>query len=845
MPLPFAYFGCRLARLASPGAIGWRDERLYLIDNVSRHTELLAALVRKSQEDTVWDLRFLALPSADPNEEGALRVVMLGRVPVARAAERPRLLRSLLNLLHASFPELDFEALEPAELDAAREPFPIRHVVGIRRRSLHVQLDTVAWSGEEGTSRAVGFQLGAAPAARAALSAAPDLFHVCPFSPRLRPQDSVLDGLRGEGGPVALSIRLAPTQLLEPELALLQRQIGHCERYGQVSLGQIPEDLESLMPTLREQARQHQEHQMRMLFGLRSGAALLTIEIASQHRLSDLSIEAIGGLFSAPPGGTEPFAANPSFTYLSGGFETYETSADAPEDFATLGVRPLAVTGAPAGGERLPFLFDPREAAAAFRFPAASDSPPAGLELRGWRLEPAPAHLPRQGVVLGRSLGHGQPGRLVFLGEEDRLRHVYSIGQTGTGKSSLLRSMLLSDIESGQGVCLIDPHGDLFGEILENIPPARADDVVILDPTDIDWPVGINLLEYDSEGQRHFIVQELLGILARLLQDEYGAGSAAQYSGPMFYQHVRMNLLLAMSRPSDPGTLLEFHAIFQSPDYWHRWLPLESPDPQLRMWVENVLSKTDYLRPGSESLSLGGYISSKFDGFVFDPMLRLLFAQKRSTIRFDEIMDEGKILLVNLAKGLLTEANARFLGMVLLAKMQAAIMARARRKKSERRPFFLYVDEFQSLATSSFVGLLSEARKFGVGMVLANQFLTQVEDQRIVNSILGNAGTLICFRLGQPDAKAMEPRLAPPFSASNLQGLPNFHACIAALANGDALRPFSMRTLYRGANAPQGERVRREIVRRSRARYARPRKAVEEEIGRSLRGSNEELAWAE
>jgi len=834
MPLPFAYFGCRLSRLASPGAIGWRDERAYLIDHVSRHTELLAALARKSQEDTVWDLRFLALPATDPDEEVALRVVLLGRVPVARAAERPRLLRSLLNLLHASFPELDFEALEPAELDAAREPFPIRHVVGIRRRCLHVHLDTVAWSGEEGASRAVGFQLGAAPAARAAASTAPDLFHVCPFSPRLRPQDSVLDGLRGEAGAVALSIRLTPTQLLEPELALLQRQVGHCERYGQVSLGQIPEDLESLMPTLREQARQHQEHQMRMLFGLRSSVALLTIEIASQYRLSDLSIEAIGGLFSAPPGGTEPFAANPSFTYLSGGFETYETPAEAPADFATLGVRPPAVTGAPAGGERLPFLFDPREAAAAFRFPAASDSPAGGIELRGWRLEPAPARLPRQGVVLGRSLGHGLPGRLVFLGEEDRLRHVYSIGQTGTGKSSLLRSMLLSDIESGQGVCLIDPHGDLFGEILENIHPARANDVVILDPTDTEWPVGINLLEFDSESQRHFLVQELLGIFSRLIADEYGAAKVGEFTGPVFFQHVRMNLLLAMSRPDDPGTLVEFHAIFNSPDYWQRWLPLASDDPQLRFWVENVLSRGDYLRPGSESPSMGSWISSKFDPFVFDPMLRLIFGQKRSTIRLDRIMDDGKILLVNLAKGLLTETNARFLGMVLLAKLQAATMARARHKRSERRPFFVYVDEFQSLATTSFVGLLSEARKYGVGMVLANQFLTQVEDQRIIHSILGNAGTLICFRLGQPDAKAMEPRLAPPFSDSDLQNLPNFHACVATLANGDALRPFSMRTLYRGADAPQGERVRRDITGRSRARHARPRVEVETELSKSL-----------
>lgn len=270
-----------------------------------------------------------------------------------------------------------------------------------------------------------------------------------------------------------------------------------------------------------------------------------------------------------------------------------------------------------------------------------------------------------------------------------------------------------------------------------------------------------------------------------------------------------------------------------------RWLPLAIEDTQLRFWAEHVLARTDYQKPSSDGPSLGSYISSKFDPFVFDPMLRLLFAQKRSTIRFDQVMDGRKILLVNLAKGLLTETNARFLGMVLLAKLQATVMARARKRKEERRPFYIYVDEFQSLATSSFVGLLSEARKYGVGMVLANQFLTQMEDQRIVNSILGNAGTLICFRLGQPDAKAMEPRLSPTFSASDLQNLPNFHACVATLARGETLRPFSMRTLYHGVDNPDADRVRREVVGRSRAKYGRPRVEVEKELAASLASPSE------
>ncbi|MBP9824175.1 MAG: type IV secretion system DNA-binding domain-containing protein [Thermoanaerobaculia bacterium] len=828
------FFGCRVARIASLRATGWTDEGRYLVDLVSRHTDLLAAFIRRPEQGVVYDLRFTASLAGDPTEDVPIQAVLLGRVPADRISERPVLVKSLLNLLHATFPELDLEELNPEEVDRAREPFPIRHVIGIRRRCLLAQLDTVAFGAIEARNRTVGFATPSEGAETRTPAPSPPLFHVCSFSPRLRPHDSVLNVLGGEATPISVSVRLAATQLLPRELMLLERQIGHCERYAQVSLGQTSQAMESLMPTLREQARQHQEHQARMLYGLRPGAAEMTIEVASKSPLSSLTVEAIGSLFSAPAGGPEPFAFNPSMNYLAGGFDTCELPPGAAERFSRLEILLPTVPGTPEGGERLPFLFDPREGAAAFRFPAASDSLPAGIEVRGWRLQAAPANLPRQGVVLGRSLGHGLPGHIVHLSADDRLRHVYSVGQTGTGKTSLLRSMVLSDIEAGEGVCLIDPHGDLYKEILENIPPKRWNDVVALDPTDTDWPVGLNLLEYSSEDQRHFLVQELLGIMTRLLHDEYGSQATGQFAGPMFYQNVRMNLLLAMSRPDDPGTLLEFHAIFQSPDYWKRWLPLALEDAQLRFWVDNVLTRTDYLKPGSDGPSLGSYVSSKFDSFVFDPMLRLLFAQKRSTIHFDEIMDGGKILLVNLAKGLLTETNSRFLGMVLLAKLQAAVMARARKRRDERRPFYLYVDEFQSLATSSFVGLLSEARKFGVGMVLANQFLTQVEDQRIVDSILGNAGTLICFRLGQPDAKAMEARLSPTFLASDLQNLPNFHACVATLARGDTLRPFSMRTLYRGVDNPEAERVRREVVGRSRARNARPRIEVEAEIAKSL-----------
>jgi hypothetical protein len=256
-----------------------------------------------------------------------------------------------------------------------------------------------------------------------------------------------------------------------------------------------------------------------------------------------------------------------------------------------------------------------------------------------------------------------------------------------------------------------------------------------------------------------------------------------------------MNLLLLMSKPDLPGTILDFYAIFQSKDFWKRWTPTASLDPNLKRWIEEVLPKTDYQRISSDSgTSMGMYVGSKFENLVFDPRLRNIFGQRRSTIDLRRIIDERKILLVNLAKGSLTEQNSRFLGMVLLAKLVATVLGRSDRAESERQLFHLYVDEFQSLATDNFVTLLSEARKFGLSLVLANQFLSQVRNQRIVDAIFGNVGTIVAFRLGHQDAELLEPQFAPDLSRRDLINLPNWVAYVRTLAGGQRAAPFNVAT---------------------------------------------------
>lgn len=425
----------------------------------------------------------------------------------------------------------------------------------------------------------------------------------------------------------------------------------------------------------------------------------------------------------------------------------------------------------------------------------------------------------------------------VRLSVEDRLQSVYVVGKTGTGKSTALLTMILDDMDAGNGLCVIDPHGDLYRAVLGRVPKHRHDDVVLFDPVDVDFPVGLNPLEVRSDPDRHFIIQEFIGILARLLEDEFGDDALSRVAGPVFFQHVRMGLLLALSDHGDPGTLLEFCNIFQEHTFWQRWLPLKTRDPLLEQWVAQVLPRTNYLSPGSDGVSLGGYIASKFEGFMFDPRLRNIFGQKRSTIDLREILDSGKILLVNLARGELSETTSRFMGMILLALIQNAALGRIRAVNGQRQPFFLYVDEFQSIATQNFVSLLSESRKFGLGLILANQFTSQIRNARIMESILGNVGTLMAFRTGPHDSQLIEREMFPVVDSSALMNLPNHTAYLKALTRGEPARPCVIQTTLPAT--PLDEATIERVRALSRGKYSKPRYEVEQQIVLSFKVASE------
>ncbi len=818
------FFACKLQHIVSIDALGVRAD-LYLEDLAHRSVDLVTCLAGGQDARVTYDLRTIAMPDADGGR-GKVTVALLCRAEMEKK-EAAGLAINCLHLFKATFEEYDFELVEPSEIRQLLRPFNVRSIVSVGRRCSLEALDTL-----RGGTR-VDHMTGLTQAEPAAPvdDGAEKIFHVSPFLPA-PPTADLLKLILLHDSPVMISCRIRPAKLEESEERFLEKQIAKCEVYAQATIGPIAEDLSKLAPTLREQAHTYQQYQYRMLFGLQDKALLMTVALASSKALPESLADALGASITEPAGSSGTRGERNTFAFFAGGYDVTRLNGEGADAFEKLEMVLPPHSIAHKDAQRLPYLFDCVEAAASFHFPPATVRPECGIAIKNWR-ELSPVHdLPTTGLLIGYSEQNGKM-REVRLGLEDRQRHIYAVGQTGTGKTTLLKTLILDDINSGRGVCVMDPHGDLYRELLGRIPEERMGDVVLLDPTDTEYPIGLNPLEYETEGQRHFLVQEMVAIMSRMLEDEYGVGSLSEFAGPIFFQHMRMNLLLVMSRQKDPGTLLEFHRLFQEREFWQRWLPLAIDDPQLEHWVKEVLPKANYLRATSTGeISMGEYVASKFENFVFDPALRNIFGQKRSSINLRQVMDEGKILLVNLAKGELTEPNSRFLGMLLLAKLQATAMARVKIPPEQRRPFYLYVDEFQSLATQNFVTMLSEARKFGVSLVLANQFVSQIHDHRIVEAIFGNVGTFVAFRLGQADAEIVEKEMAPVIGRNDLVNLPNWRAYMSTLAEGQAVRPFTIRT-----KVPEGEpnRERAEMVTTaSREKYSRGRSKVEKEIAGML-----------
>lgn len=425
-----------------------------------------------------------------------------------------------------------------------------------------------------------------------------------------------------------------------------------------------------------------------------------------------------------------------------------------------------------------------RELTTLYHFPPKGVKSSPHLSQSRFTAAAAPIGLGTKGVHIGTNDFRGSKTE-AYIDVLDRLRHLYVIGQTGTGKSVFIRNLAIQDIKNGDGVCFIDPHGSDIIDILAAVPPERYEDVIYFDPAYLDRPFGLNLLEYDptKPEQKTFIVNEILAIFKRLY------GDVPESMGPAFEQYFRNATLLIMEDPESGSTMLDIARVLSDSEFRYRKLAKSQNLVVNQFWNE-IATKAE----GEASLAnIVPYITNKFDDFTANDFMRPIVGQQNSSFNFRDIMDSKKILLVNLSKGRLGERNANLIGLIMVGKLFMAALSRADSVGKDLPPFYLYIDEFQNITTDSIPGILSEARKYKLSLTIAHQFLKQI-DEKIRDAVFGNVGSMAIFRVGEEDGEFFEKQFAPVFKALDFVNIENYNAYVRLLAGGVPQKPFNVKT---------------------------------------------------
>jgi len=432
-------------------------------------------------------------------------------------------------------------------------------------------------------------------------------------------------------------------------------------------------------------------------------------------------------------------------------------------------------------------------------------------------IAPAPIEMGGDGIILGVNSYHGKDTE-IRMSREDRLRHMYVIGQTGTGKTTILKNMIAQDIKNGEGCCFIDPHGSDIQDILSYVPKERIDDVIYFDPAYTSRPMGLNMLEYDPRypEQKTFVVNELMGIFNKLFDMKTSGG-------PMFEQYFKNSAFLVMEHPESGSTLLEIGRVLSDKAFRDMKLS-HCKNPIITQFWKSAEQTT-----GDQSIAnFVPYITSKFDNFISNDIMRPVVLQEKSVFNFREIMDNKKILLVNLSKGRLGEINANLIGLLLVGKIQMAAMSRVDMLGKPMNDFYLYIDEFQNVTTDSISSILSEARKYKLSLTIAHQYISQLEEN-IKNAVFGNVGSMAVYRVSTEDANFVEQKFKPTFTASDIMKLDNFNSYVSMLVHGTPTKPFSMTSHW--SMTPKGNvELVEKIKELSYLKFGRDRAEIEEEI---------------
>ncbi|MFB6225940.1 MAG: type IV secretion system DNA-binding domain-containing protein [Candidatus Paceibacteria bacterium] len=466
--------------------------------------------------------------------------------------------------------------------------------------------------------------------------------------------------------------------------------------------------------------------------------------------------------------------------------------------------------------EKNSFIANTEEMASLWHPPLPSTEAPNIDWLSGRRSAP-PSNIPKTGLKVGFVDYRGEKED-VYIKKSDRRRHLYMVGKTGSGKTVHIENMAKQDIRNGNGCAIVDPHGDLAEKALSFVPKERADDVIYFNPADMERPMGINMLEADTEEQKDLAVQGMVSIFYELFPPDM--------IGPMFEHHMRNCMLTLMADLDNPGTVIDIPRMFSDEDYVDEFMD-DLDDPVVRnYWEEEMEQTSDYHK--SEML---GYVISKVGRFAENKMMRNILGQQESSFDFRKAMDEEKILIINLAKGKTGEVNAKLLGLIIVAKLQMVALARADMPEEERNDFYLYIDEFQNFVTESISTILSEARKYRLSLIMAHQYMGQLEDEQgdtsVRDAVLGNVGSIMSGRIGPDDAEILAKEFAPTFGSQDLIKPPKYHWYTKLIVDTNPTKPFLM-----GAPPPEkgNKELAESIKELSRLKYGTDREIVEQEI---------------
>jgi hypothetical protein len=694
------------------------------------------------------------------------------------SAEIHRLMHSTANMARALLPGWTLVGLGEEEIPTAARPFALADVGDFLRREQEVTLS----GGRE--------------------CDVPALIGVDPSELGLLVQQ-----MADSEHPVVLSLAAAPTEIDEAERSVLLGELAALERA--ISEASYPESVREY-PSSRDSddppsvlARAAATLQRRVIAPERLG--FLRVSLASSGPLQPTLIAAA----------QEALAATALTLEWVPAFEQGDRDV-CVGNIETISFTPWGIQASEQRGHESVndcYLASLEEIASELRLPIPDGFLPLTHELVDPAPRPAVSAVPSKGRTLGTSL---LGGRMLALSHSDRLRHTYVVGQTGTGKSTLLLNLAVQDIREGKGVCVIDPHGDLVDGILDRFPEERIEDLILFDPTNMDRPVPMNLLDANTPEEQDYVVQQMIGMLYRI----YDPGHQG-IIGPRFENMFRNAALVAMAHP-DGGTLLDIARLFTDDRFLEARLSYAT-DPTVRsFWIDEMGQTTSQQK--SEVL---GWFTAKFGAFASNRFMRAVVGQRESAVSMREVMDTGKVLLVKLPKGTLGETNALWLGLIFIVRIQMAALARGSVAPAERREFNLYVDEFQNFAMTDFDLLVAEARKYGLALTLAHQHVGQLSPE-LRAAVFGNVASWVMFRLGMPDAVEAAKEIEG-YSARDLTRLANYRCVVRTSVEGQVLPPFDLLTMP-PSDQLSGPAMRLAAEKLSALKYGRPMETVEAEF---------------